>query len=137
MNEQKLTGSCLCGEVTYSVVGTPQRFYHCHCGRCRKATGTGHATNLFVAGQLTFHSGEGLIASYKVPEAARFTNCFCQTCGSRLPRFIPDMDAVFIPAGSLDAEPALKPQAHIYMGSRSSWSCPAAGLPEFPTRPTA
>ena len=76
MSEQTLTGSCLCGAVTYTVIGEPQRFYHCYCGRCRKATGTGHATNLFVAGQLTWDSGETLITSDKVPEAARFANCF-------------------------------------------------------------
>ncbi len=136
MSEQTLKGSCLCGGVTYTVIGEPQRFYHCHCGRCRKATGTGHATNVFVAGKLTWDSGEQMIASYKVPEAARFTNRFCTTCGARLPRYIEDLGAVFIPAGSLDTEPVLKPQARIFMGSSTTWSCGAAALPEFDAQPT-
>ena len=135
MTEQTLTGSCLCGSVTYTAVGTAVRFYHCHCGRCRKSTGTGHATNLFLEGTLTFDSGEELIASYKVPEAERFANRFCTTCGARLPRSIEDLGAVFIPAGSLDVDPGLKPQARIYMDSSTAWSCGAVELPEFATRP--
>jgi hypothetical protein len=136
MSQQSLKGSCLCGGVTYSVTGEPQRFYHCHCGRCRKATGSGHATNVFVAGELKWDSGEDLITSYKVPEAARFTNRFCSVCGARLPRFIKDLGAVFIPAGSLDTEPGMQPQARIYMGSRTSWSCTGEQLPEFDAQAT-
>jgi len=136
MSEQTLKGSCLCGSVTYTVTGEPKRFYHCHCSRCRKATGSGHATNVFVTGDLHWDSGEETIASYKVPEAERFTNRFCTVCGSRLPRVIPDLGAVFIPAGSLDTEPAMQPQARIYMGSSTSWSCTDTQLPEFDAQPT-
>jgi len=88
MTERTLKGSCLCGAVRYTVTGEPQRFYHCHCSRCRKATGTGHATNLFVKGRLTWDSGEELIRRYKPPQAERFTNAFCTSCGARVPRFI-------------------------------------------------
>lgn len=33
-----------------------------------------------------------------------------------------------IPAGSLDDEPALQPQARIFTGSRASWSCSGDAL---------
>lgn len=46
-----LMGSCLCGSVEYEVTGEAQRFYHCHCQRCRKATGKGHASNLLMTPQ--------------------------------------------------------------------------------------
>jgi hypothetical protein len=41
MSEQTLSGSCLCGALHYSLTGEPVRFMHCHCSRCRKASGTG------------------------------------------------------------------------------------------------
>jgi hypothetical protein len=126
---RSLEGSCLCGAVRFTVTGTPARFYHCHCSRCRKATGTGHATNLFVEGTLEWKSGHELVKLFKVPEAERFTNAFCSECGSRLPRERPGM--VFVPAGSLDEDPDFLPQARIFVGSRTSWSCTAADLPEF------
>ena len=48
MTQTTLSGSCLCGAVRYEATGEPKRFVHCHCSRCRKATGTGHASNLFL-----------------------------------------------------------------------------------------
>ena len=123
MPTQTLSGSCLCRGVRYSVTGELQRFVHCHCSRCRKSTGTGHATNLFVKGILKWESGEDLIRSFKVPEAERFTNAFCTTCGARLPRFSPQLQTVNIPAGSLDDDPDMQPTGRIFQGSRAPWSC--------------
>jgi hypothetical protein len=132
MAERTLRGSCLCGTVTFEVTGEERRFYHCHCKRCRKATGTGHASNLFLQpGKLTVHSGADLIRSFKPADATRFTNYFCGGCGGRVPRQIPGTDMVMVPAGSLDDEPQLKPQARIFKDSRASWSCEGDGLPAF------
>lgn len=131
MAERSLSGSCLCGAVRYTVTGEAQRFFHCHCSRCRKATGTGHSSNLFVQGKLTWNSGEDQVRSFKLPQAKRFTNTFCATCGARLPRFIEQAGTVFIPAGSLDEEPEIGPQARIFLGSRVGWSCEGEKLPGF------
>lgn len=136
MGEITVTGSCLCGEVSYQVTGESKRFYHCHCKRCRKATGTGHASNLLVAPQtsISWLSGEDRLGRYKVPEAERFYNCFCTHCGSPMPRVVPELDAVLIPAGSLDSEPPLTPQGRIFHASRADWSC-ADNLPVFDEYP--
>jgi len=72
-----------------------------------------------------------MLKSYKLPEAERFTNTFCQTCGSRMPRFLEDYGMAFIPAGSLDDAPDIGPQARIFTGSRTDWSCDSAELTEF------
>ena len=80
MTQTTLKGSCLCGAVKYRVTGEPTRFFHCHCSRCRKATGTGHASNLFLQpGTLEWLGGAEQLRSFKVPEAKRFTNAFCTT----------------------------------------------------------
>ena len=135
MSNGTLSGSCLCGAVRYEAAGQVTRFYHCHCSRCRKATGTGHATNVFLQGTLKWVSGEDQLASYKPPEARRFTNMFCRNCGGRVPRFIAKAGLVMIPAGSLDEEPGASPQARIFTGSRTKWSCGASVLPEFEEYP--
>jgi len=135
MNESSLSGSCLCGAVRYSMTGEELRFLHCHCTRCRKASGTGHASNLFVKGTLNWEAGENLVKSFKLPEAERFTNTFCSICGGRVPLFIENMGMVFIPAGSLDVEPGIKPQARIFSNSRAAWSCEETGLPNFEEYP--
>lgn len=135
MEAKTLTGSCLCGSVRYTVQGVPKRAFHCHCSRCRKATGTGHASNLFVAGTLAWDAGEALVRQFKVPKAKRFTNAFCSECGARVPRSAAGSGMVMIPMGSLDVEPGIEPQARIFLGSRAAWSCSDQALPGFDAMP--
>jgi len=136
VSQATLSGGCLCGMVKYEVSGDANRFYHCHCHRCRKATGTGHATNLILQpGRVTWVEGEALLGRYKVPEAERFFTCFCSNCGSPLPRVVPELELVVVPAGSLDSAPPVAPQARIFWDSRADWSCAAGDLPVFAEYP--
>ena len=132
-----LKGSCLCGDVAYEVDGDSKRFYHCHCGRCRKATGTGHASNVILTSpsRAVFTRGEELLTRYKVPGAKRFAMTFCRQCGARMPNFAPDGSLAVVPAGSLDTDPGIAPQARIFLGSKASWSCDEALAPGFDEYP--
>lgn len=136
MTQTTLIGGCLCGTVRYEVIGEPAKFYHCHCSRCRKSTGTGHATNMLITdAQIRYTQGEEQVKRYKVPESERFTRVFCPECGAPVARYVQELDAVVIPAGSLDEEPPIKPQARIFWDSRSSWSCTDDVLPTFAELP--
>ena len=117
-------GSCLCKGVSYSIKGEALAFYHCHCQRCRKANGTGHASNIRIdAKSIEWQGDKSLINRYKVPDADRFRNDFCSTCGSPMPRYFEEVGFVVLPAGTLDHEPPLQPQARIFNASRAEWSC--------------
>jgi hypothetical protein len=136
MTHAPLTGACLCGDVTYEARGEPQRFFFCHCSRCRKASGSAHAANIFLQpGTLRFLTGEDQIRSFRLPEAVRFANHFCGRCGSRLPR-LAGADTVVIPAGSLNGDAPLAPQARIFTGSGASWACHGDQVPCFDQLPT-
>lgn len=133
MSQTTLSGSCLCGSVRYEIRGDARAFYHCHCRRCRKATGTGHASNIIlVPDSIDWLSGEELLKSYKVPDAERFRTMFCSHCGSHLPRVAPDLSLAVVPAGSLDHTPDINPGSRIFWDSRAEWSCDAAELPVWP-----
>ena len=134
MTMLQLHGSCLCGSVQYEVEGDAVSFYHCHCQRCRKATGTGHASNIRVSPEacIRWTAGEELLSRFKVPEAERFFNCFCIRCGSPMPRVVPELEAVVVPAGTIDSDLAVKPQARIFRDSRADWSCEGDQLPCYP-----
>ena len=43
-----MTGTCLCGGVAYEVKGELGPIALCHCGMCRKQSGTAFATNASV-----------------------------------------------------------------------------------------
>lgn len=136
MNEFSLRGSCLCGAVTYEVDPPFHKMIHCHCSRCRKGTGTGHATNLIAEpGRFRWLSGEDAITRYDLPTAKSFSKWFCSHCGCPVPRLRRKGDLMVIPAGSLDSVPGIRPTDHIFWGSRAPWGCGNGGLPthdEYP-----
>ena len=114
-------GSCLCGAVTFQVSGAFDAFYLCHCSRCRKGSGSAHASNLFsAAAKLEWLTGEAQIGVYSVP-GTRHVRSFCATCGSTLPWHEDNGARLGVPAGSLDSAIYVRPSAHICVGSRASW----------------
>jgi hypothetical protein len=109
---------------------------HCHCSRCRRARSAAHATNGFVdPATFAWVRGEELLESWKIPEADRFAQTFCRTCGSAMPRVFPNRPFVVIPMGGVDGDPGTRPCEHIYVGSKAPWYEIADALPqhaEFP-----
>lgn len=132
MSAEVLKGSCLCGEVKFEVRAPFLRFTHCYCSRCRKATGSSHATNLYVApDRFSWISGQESVARFDLPSAMSFATTFCKRCGGPLPHHTRSGREVVVPAGSLDEEPSIKPQSNIFWGSRATWACVGADLPRF------
>lgn len=136
MSEQKAHGSCLCKKVNYEITGNMGVFQYCHCSRCRKVTGSAHASNLFVSPD-DFHwlSGEEYVGRYDPENTRYFATCFCKNCGSALPWLSKSGKVVIIPAGSLDGDPELKPTQNIFCGSRPAWYVHASDLPEHEEMP--
>jgi hypothetical protein len=117
-----LRGRCLCGEVSFEIEPPLDRFVHCYCSRCRKATGTGRASNLVLQpGQLRWLSGETQIARFDLPEARSFATSFCRRCGSPLPHPTRSGREVIVPAGALDDAPPHGPTRRAHWDSRAAW----------------
>jgi hypothetical protein len=124
-------GSCLCGGVTFVVTGEPLWSVHCHCTRCRKARGAAFASNLVTrADGVRLLAGKDLVASWKVPDARWFTTIFCRRCGAKAPRFDHERDLAIVPMGALDDDPGVRPQAHIFVGSKAPWDVITDDLPQ-------
>ena len=131
-------GSCLCGAVGYVVEGDPLRCVNCHCSRCRKARAAAFASNLFTtADDLRFTRGGNGLVSYKVPEARFFMQVFCPDCGSPMPRIDRERGLAIVPMGSLDDDPGVRPQRHIFVGSKAPWYEIADDLPQHVEYPPA
>jgi hypothetical protein len=126
-----IRGGCLCGAVTYVADGEPLRALNCHCGRCRKARSAAYASNLLLrADALRFTRGESELERYKVPDARYFMQVFCRVCGSPMPRVDRERDLAIVPMGSLEDDPGIRPQRHIFVGSMAPWYAIADDLPQ-------
>jgi hypothetical protein len=127
-----LRGSCLCGGVVYEVSGELQGIVKCHCNRCRKARSAAHGANLFIRNpDLQWLTGADLVRSYKLPDADRFANHFCERCGSLVPRREPDPELLAVPAGSLDSEAGVSEKIHIFTSWKAPWFEIRDGLPQL------
>lgn len=130
----ELHGSCLCGAVTYQIGGPFNMMVHCHCSMCRKHHGAAFAT--FVGAPLMsfkWLSGEDQILSYASSEKGRRDSC--KHCGSVVPTLLAEMDLALAPAGNLEGDPGIRPQAHVFVGSKAPWYQITDDLPqheEFP-----
>lgn len=129
------TGSCLCGAVRFDVDGALEAFFLCHCGRCRKDTGSAHAANLFAsAAKLVWRQGADQVRTFRLP-GTRHTRAFCSRCGSAMPYALDGQ--VVVPAGSLDAPLPTPPQAHLFLSCRADWDQRLENVPGFEGLPPA
>ncbi|MGH8667521.1 MAG: GFA family protein, partial [Burkholderiales bacterium] len=105
-------------------------FRYCHCSRCRKASGSAHAANVFVPEtQFRWLAGEASVQRFDLPGAKRFAVSFCPKCGTRVPHKVATTANVLIPAGVLDDDPGARPDMSIYWKSKAPWYVPPAEMP--------
>ncbi|WP_461534762.1 GFA family protein [Spongorhabdus nitratireducens] len=132
MQEVKVEGSCLCGNIKYEITGNLGIFQYCHCSRCRKFTGSAHAANLLVLpNQFKWLKGEKEVTRFLPNETKHFATAFCNNCGSSMPWNAKSGKSVVIPAGSLDEHPGIEPFQNIFFESRAKWYKAASDLPEY------
>lgn len=135
--EKSIHGSCLCGKVTSTVKGPFNKFYQCYCDRCQKKSGSAFASLIFTApDSIEWHSGKELIKRFDLPEAVRFSNCFCTECGSQVPYLSRDGAALVIPAGYLSGDPGIRPSANIFWSERPCWLEEGRTAEEYSQYPT-
>ena len=125
------TGECLCGSIQYEIDEIEPRMGHCHRTMCRQFHGAAFAT-LGEAKVENFRwtKGETLLAHYKASNGT--VRGFCKECGSSM-TFAPSDDAgelIEFSLGTLNSEMDLRPDAHIYVGSKASWFEVCDDLPQ-------
>lgn len=123
-------GHCLCGALQYEIEGPLQAMMNCHCSMCRKQHGTNFATYIAAAfGGLRWVGGEEHVVRFQ--SSVNGTRAFCGLCGSVAPGAIPEIGIAFAPAGNLQGELGIKPQYHMFVGSKAPWYAITDTLPQY------
>ena len=126
-----MRGGCLCGRVTFEAEPPALKFIRCHCSRCRKATGSAYAANLYFApASFRWTRGEDHVARYDLAEARSFSTGFCRACGSPLPHATRSGREMIVPAGSLFEDPGVTPALDACWDSRADWLSGVGDLPK-------
>jgi hypothetical protein len=122
--EEKMSGSCQCGQVTYTITALPKAVFACHCKECQKlSTAPYSITALFATQDIEFRgelkewsrgSDSGNINSAK----------FCPDCGNRVYHFNPDdTSTVKLKLRPVDAKYGhiFEPSAHVWVSEKLDW----------------
>lgn len=124
-----VTGSCLCGGVTFRVSGDLRPVVACHCQQCRKTSGH------YVAAARTTNAGLELLADATLSwfrSSEKAERGFCNRCGGNLFWRVIGSDNTSIMAGMLDAPTGLKMASHIYVADAGDYYDINDGLPAYP-----
>lgn len=125
---ETVTGSCLCGGVTFSVSRFVRPVVACHCGQCRKTSGHYGAATKARNDDFRMTSDETL-SWYRSSEAAE--RGFCSRCGSSMFWRPVGGDSISIMAGALDAPTGLKLAFHIFAEDAGDYYEVNDGLPTY------
>jgi hypothetical protein len=125
-----LEGECFCRAIRYRINGLliEPRCYH--CSRRRKAfSGSGSAYAEVTANEFPWLRGEADLAIYS--STKRFSLGFCRLCGSTLCGLL-DGEIHGITLGTLDGEPGVVIEKHIFVGFKIDWDIIGDKAPQFP-----
>ena len=130
----RLTGSCHCGAVSFSLSSAhPYPYQRCYCSICRKTQGGGgYAINLSGDARSMKVRGRKHISIYHAKmrsSGGRRTRTssaerhFCNHCGSALWLFSPEWPELIHPfASAIDSELPVPPEhTHLLLDSKASW----------------
>lgn len=124
-----IKGRCLCGGVRYEITGVLFAASHCHCSMCRRQHGAAFSTYAkFNPDGFKWISGEDLVKVYETSSGAGW--CFCSDCGSSLAAT--DKGKITsVTLGTVEGDPGIKIESHIFVGSMASWHEINDSLPQF------
>lgn len=126
---RSLTGQCLCGALRYVVQDAFVYAANCHCSQCRRTTGAAFKPFAGIERtKLSLVQGDS--------DAMRFGDeqdhdVHCWRCGSLLYSVVREGQFVHVAMGTLTDAPSMRPDKHIFVGSKAPWFTITDELPQF------
>lgn len=119
-------GGCQCGAIRYELQAPPFGIWACHCGLCRKQSGSAFGLSMGVAiAALEFTQGEPAVWTRDTESGHRLDCLFCPQCGSRLiHRRHQHEGRQTLKPGTLDDTSWVVPGRHFFTESALPWVAP-------------
>ena len=124
-----ISGSCLCGKVSYEISGPVGDIVHCHCQSCRKAHGAAFSSVAAVKETDFKLFGEQMLNGFESsPGKMRY---FCSRCGTQIYAKKAGTPHIILRLGSLDTDPDSAETKHIWVSQKASWYQINNHLPQY------
>jgi hypothetical protein len=124
-----LAGRCYCGAVHYAVADEFLYAVNCHCSNCRRTTGSAFKPFAGIQREkLSLTKGQDDLLIFGDPDG---NNTHCKLCGSLLFSVVRAGAFVHVAMGTLVDDPTIRPNKHIFVGSKAPWFTITDDLPQF------
>ena len=124
-----MKGSCLCGTIEYEVSTLDMPIIFCYCKTCRKAHAAPFVPTAGV-GRKNFRWLRGVDKLSSFESSPGKVRHFCSVCGTHLVAERLGQPHVILRVATLDEDPGLKPEAHIWTGHDVEW-LEYEGIPRY------
>ena len=115
----QLSGTCLCGNISFTADTDIIFTTNCHCTDCRAATGAAYGTLLFVDDAALKVSGTPSLFKHVGDSGAKMEKGFCPDCGSQMfSRNSNRPNMMGVRAGVVAQADLIEPDRDIYMSSK-------------------
>jgi hypothetical protein len=122
--------ACACGAVQRHFDHAPRSMVHCHCGLCRRLSGSAFTTWVTFKRSGMTAGSEGEMRSYSA--SSHTVRNFCPVCGTHVfTADARDVSIVGVPAGVLGANFSCAATAHYFVDDGASWHAIDDALPRF------
>jgi len=128
MSETK-HGQCVCGAVSYTIIGEPKRVTICHCKWCQRRTGSAFGVEVvFDESQITIEEESLTRYRHLSDESGRWLDQhFCSQCGSNIGFTLEAVPGIrTIAAGTFDDPSWLHAESYkrryVFTRSAQDWS---------------
>jgi hypothetical protein len=123
-----LSGKCFCSAIHYAVPDEFRYAMNCHCSNCRRTTGSAFKPFAGIEREkFAVTQGQDGMLIYGSDKAH---DAHCRNCGSLLYSLVRDGAWVHVAMGTLVDAPAIRPQRHIFVGSKAPWFTITDDLPQ-------
>ncbi len=123
VDSSRLTGGCSCGAVRYRITGEPFTVQACHCGDCKRTTGSAFVVHIVILRSDLDLIGETRMGLGPSGSGEGCELHACVECGVIIwahYRFN-TLPVIVVRAGTLDDPSAVSPRAHIFVGQKAPW----------------
>lgn len=128
-NVRWLAGRCFCGDARYRVQDAFLYAAFCHCSQCRRTTGSAFKPFAGIErGKLVLDCEDDALR--RVGDGQGH-DAHCRHCGSLLFSVVREGAFVHVAMGTLVDAPSIRPDKHIFVGSKAPWFEITDALPQF------
>ena len=124
------TARCFCGAVSLRFDAAVKSVINCHCGECRRLSGSAFTSWAAFARDAVGVEGSTALTAFDVTRNVR--RYFCSTCGSHA--YTSDQrhpGLLGVPAGLIEGGALPRPSAHFFADHRAAWTDIDDALPRF------